>query len=231
MQTPTRRAQTPPRTTVTASAPAPVTGPVIVAAVALVVVAAIGLLITANPGWSTAEDQLIRAVQSVGGVWTEAIAGVIGIAFGPAGAVLVVLIVLAIAYLRTRSWRVTLRTAVVIAVPWAIAEVMKDVVRRPRPDPALLGKAATTPMTFSYPSGHTAFAAALGMAVVLVLVTGRARAAAIAVAAVIVLLTGWSRIYLGAHYPTDVIASIVLVPLLAVAIDRLTRRIRPLAMT
>nr|WP_274636375.1 phosphatase PAP2 family protein [Microbacterium bovistercoris] len=212
------------------SSPRPaLVAPLILAGAVLAVVIGAGFAIVGHPDWSVAEDQAIRAVQSVGGAGLELVAGAIGIGFGPAGAILVVLIVLAVAYLRTRSWRLTARTAIVIAVPWAVAEAIKDIVRRPRPDPALLGQAATTPLTYSFPSGHTAFAAALGCAVILLLATGRARAVAVAIAAVVVLLTGWSRIYLGAHYPTDVIASMILVPVLAVAADRVAGRIRLLA--
>ncbi|WP_435526264.1 phosphatase PAP2 family protein [Microbacterium elymi] len=146
------------------SSPRPaLVAPLILAGAVLAVVIGAGFAIVGHPDWSVAEDQAIRAVQSVGGAGLELVAGAIGIGFGPAGAILVVLIVLAVAYLRTRSWRLTARTAIVIAVPWAVAEAIKDIVRRPRPDPALLGQAATTPLTYSFPSGHTAFAAALGL--------------------------------------------------------------------
>jgi undecaprenyl-diphosphatase len=198
--------------------------PLTVAAIVLALVATVGFVITAHPAWSVAEGQAIRAVQHAGGASLQIAGGAIAVAFGPAGAILVVLVVLSVAYLGTRSWRLTARTAVVLAVPWAVAESLKEVVKRPRPDPALLGL-TPEPLTYSFPSGHTAFAAALGCAVAIVLVTGRLRIVAIAVAAAVALVTAWSRVYVGAHYPSDVIASLILVPVVAVAVNRLAVRI------
>jgi len=108
-------------------------------------------------------------------------------------------------------------------VPWTIAEVLKEVVRRPRPG-SDLASAGVHPLTFSFPSGHTAFAAAVCTAVVLTLVARRARAVTIVIAVVIVVATAWSRVYLGVHYPTDVVASLVLVPTLSIAVDRAVTR-------
>jgi len=99
------------------------------------------------------------------------------------------------------------------------------VVERPRPDPSLLSPAVIPdPSSFSYPSGHTAFAAALVCALILVLAPVGARAVPIVAGAVIVVLTAWSRVYLGVHYPTDVAASMLLVPVTAVALDRVLGR-------
>jgi len=205
------------------------TMPLIIAAVVTALVMGAGFLITADPGWSAAEQSAIGAVQSAGGIGADVAASAISALFGPVGAPLVVLIIATAGYLLTRSWQVVARAVTVLGVPWVIAEVMKEIVRRPRPGAGIDGS-SVVPATFSFPSGHTAFAAAVGCAVVLVLVTGRARAIAIAAAAVIALATGWSRVYLGVHFPTDVIASTILIPVLAVAVDRLFGRIPALVL-
>lgn len=89
--------------------------------------------------------------------------------------------------------------------------VFKDVIRRPRPAwPDPLVQLAT----WSFPSGHAAASTVFyGILCALVFARTRSRVArtlAIVVAVVMVLLVSFSRVYLGAHYPTDVAAGIAL---------------------
>jgi len=91
-------------------------------------------------------------------------------------------------------------------VGWAVSTVGKAAVDRPRPhftDPVELAPGA------SFPSGH-ATASAITCAVLLALVWPRAgragRATAGAAAALTVLAVGWTRIALGVHWPSDVLA-------------------------
>lgn len=83
-------------------------------------------------------------------------------------------------------------------------------VGRPRPPVAHLD--AALPATSSFPSGHTAAAICLfgGMAVIVVLAT-RAwwRWVAVAVAVLLVVAVAASRLYRGAHHPTDVLGSLL----------------------
>ena len=60
--------------------------------------------------------------------------------------------------------------------------------------------------TFSFPSGHAMQTSAFVIATVLLLKNPQWRAGAVALGLPYVLLVGFSRVYLGVHYPTDVLA-------------------------
>jgi undecaprenyl-diphosphatase len=72
-----------------------------------------------------------------------------------------------------------------------------------RPD---LWASISPEMTYSFPSGHAMGSATLATAVVLLLWPTRWRWWALAAGSVFVLLVGLSRIYLGVHYPSDILA-------------------------
>ncbi|MDQ1512629.1 MAG: hypothetical protein QOC59_471, partial [Microbacteriaceae bacterium] len=94
---------------------------------------------------------------------------------------------------------------------WALALAVKALVHRPRP-PASLWVVRPDP-TGSFPSGHDTTAS---IVVLIALVLGarlapRLRIPLVAAAAAFALAVGASRIYLGDHYPTDVLGSYLVV--------------------
>jgi len=64
----------------------------------------------------------------------------------------------------------------------------------------------TPEMTYSFPSGHAMGSMTLAAALVLLLWNTRWRWPALGGAVVFVVLVGLSRIYLGVHYPSDILA-------------------------
>ncbi len=106
----------------------------------------------------------------------------------------------------SRRIRLALIVAVVLIAAALFTDLVKDNVARPRPtvDPLVSAPG------FSFPSGHTLNSTATYGLLALVAWRSRLRMAARRAAAVagitIPILVGLSRIALGVHYPTDVIA-------------------------
>ena len=100
-----------------------------------------------------------------------------------------------------------------------LVHLLKLLVRRPRPQVELL--LVTLPADWSFPSAHTAQAAAFFLAVALIarrrLPTGPA-VATISVALCIVVLVGWSRVHLQVHYLSDVLAGGLIGALIALGV-------------
>lgn len=188
---------------------------------------ALGLIVSGNPSITSAEMNAVIAVNCFHAPVFDAIAQSIDVAFGPRFAVLVAMLAVVTAGLIGRSWVTALRMALLIAIPWAAADVIKVIIQRPRPDMSLLAHPLLAePTSFSYPSGHTAFATALGMSAVVMLAGWRYRAAAVVAATVVALMTAWSRMYLGAHYPSDVLGSLLLVSVWSMCLGALMRNSR-----
>lgn len=96
-----------------------------------------------------------------------------------------------------------------------LTSLIKVLVARPRPPDFILNPAEMFPMVnqFSFPSGHVLFFVVFfGFLAYLVHLhrNGRVRMMVIAVCAVLILLIGMSRVYLGAHWASDVLGSYVI---------------------
>lgn len=143
---------------------------------------------------------------------TTALTGVTNV-FGPTLLPILVAVGCGLWWWRTRRWRepVLLVGAMLLAV--GVSTVTKAIVARPRPDETSM----TVPgveSTFSFPSGHTIGAATL------VLVLGylvwsrrggmRALVGWVVGSVLLVALVGGSRLYLGYHFTTDVLAGAAL---------------------
>ena len=93
---------------------------------------------------------------------------------------------------------------------WLLESLIKIVYHRARPD---LWPALVTERTFSFPSGHatmsTLFYGAVAALVLHVSRNRAVRAATLALATAVILTVCYSRIYLGAHWATDVAAGML----------------------
>jgi undecaprenyl-diphosphatase len=99
-----------------------------------------------------------------------------------------------------------------------LTTVLKAVFRRTRPD---LLDSGYTASFYSFPSGHATVAVGFYGALTLMLayhLRGAARWVVVVFGTVLVLLIGFSRLYLGVHYPTDVLAGYLAAPLWLVSV-------------
>lgn len=190
----------------------------------------LGWLLRAVPAVGELDLAVVVAAHQSASPTVARLALGLDIAFGALLAGALVVLAGLIAGLLRHSVRAGARAALLVVVPWALVEMVKLVVRRPRPDSELLlPQLVSEPSTFSFPSGHTACAAAFCTVIVLVLPTGRLRRSALAAAVLIVVATAWSRVVLGVHHPTDVLVSAGLVPVLCILLARLLDLLTPAA--
>ncbi|EWS80891.1 phosphatase PAP2 family protein [Brachybacterium phenoliresistens] len=182
---------------------------------------ALGWWVLAAPAVDDLDMLGVRAVNTLHSPATDALARGIDVLFGPMGSA-IVWILAVLAALLLRGSRAALWTGLVAGVPWAASRLVKELVRRERPDLGVLDHVLIDhPASASFPSGHTAFAAALATTLVLALPPGGRRRIAVAAGALLVLAVAWSRMALGVHHPSDVLTSMILMPVLALCTARL----------
>ncbi len=106
--------------------------------------------------------------------------------------------------------RAALYALCVLLVGVSLSTVMKGVFERPRPP--VSGALIHLPASFSFPSGHSMGSLCLAWVVCYLVLTSNSasrnvRIATVAGVLVYALAVGFSRVYLGVHYPSDVLAS------------------------
>ena len=142
---------------------------------------------TTFPGWL---DGPMRIVTALGYYW-----------------VVLPLLGVVIALFYREGWRLAATLLLVsTAGSVVLTTVLKSVIRRVRPELFDSGYHASF---YSFPSGHATVAVGFYGMLTLVLayrLRGTARWAVGVSGVIVVLLIGFSRLYLGVHYPTDVVA-------------------------
>ncbi len=187
---------------------------------------ALTILVTSH-GALGLDGDAFTAARRVHAAWLDHAAKVItqlGLLVFVGPAVLLAAVVLARAGHRARAAVLLIGAA----LGWVSVWITKLAVDRPRPPAPLVHTVGQ-----SFPSGHAANAVgwfALALALTALIHSRAARLAVVAAGALLALLVGLSRIYLRAHYISDVIAGEALAAtmyaLTVLALDRSVIRIR-----
>ena len=173
-------------------------------------VLALGFSARFFPGYAGAElvvDQELSLHHD--GVLNAAAMALSGIFSPVGGTVLLALACLFLLVVR-RSPVNALAFGSVAAVGWLSAQLVKVVVERPRPNPALLADPLAPETGFdSFPSGHVSLAVGLAFAIWFLARGSRWERYSVVFGSAMVAGLALSRLYVGVHYPTDVLAAMV----------------------
>ena len=145
------------------------------------------LLLAINSVSNSLLDQTIIFITTFGGVAFTAIATVMA----------------ALYFWRRRQWRTAVFVLFAVGGALAATSVLKLVFQRDRPS---LWNLLVSESTYSFPSGHAALSCTLALTAVILLWHTKRRKLAIIIASIYVAIIGFTRLYLGVHYPTDILA-------------------------
>ena len=156
------------------------------------------LLKTGTTGW---DESLFRLLNDVPAAAASVLTPLSKL-FLPAGIITVVALTAGYVLARNRSILPVASAAAAAGVAWLLAHAAKAIADRPRPYQVMADAVLRQQPAHgtSFPSSHTA----VTLAVAIALVPFMARPLA-ATGIGYAVLTGWSRVYLGVHYPLDIL--------------------------
>ncbi len=121
-----------------------------------------------------------------------------------------VVVFIGILIFNRRTWLVAAGAAV--SAGWYV--LLSHLILRPRPTTAQVLQVTEHPAASSFPSGHTIFICTLVVIIILCLgyrfVRGWGRAVMWIVGAAVIAANGIARMYTGAHWPSDVLAALLI---------------------
>ncbi|MBW4655522.1 MAG: phosphatase PAP2 family protein [Kaiparowitsia implicata GSE-PSE-MK54-09C] len=137
---------------------------------------------------TAALDRAAAVLTDLGSIWT----------------VIPISVAIALVLYQTKRWRSLLYLTSALLGCVIINRLGKGLWHRARPD--LWPSFYPHPQDFSFPSGHAMTSMALAATLGVLLWQSRWRGLALILGGLYVLTIGWTRLYLGVHYPSDIAA-------------------------
>jgi membrane-associated phospholipid phosphatase len=164
--------------------------------------------VTERDGVAGLDEPILHAAIALRSPGVDAVAAAVAVLFGPVGMPIMAVAALAVLSVRRRSWTPAILIAAAGIGSLLMTVAGKDIIGRSRPPLS----EAIPPFEYSpsFPSGHTLNATVIAGAVGYLLWLRRhaiaARIAALTIPIVIAVAVGVTRVLLGAHWFTDVLA-------------------------
>jgi membrane-associated phospholipid phosphatase len=197
---------------------------VVLVIVVVILVLLAGIALAHSTGDKSAETDILAQIATSRVGWLVSVSLALDWVFSPTIALIVGILAAGAVFGVTRSWVAVLHFALLVLGTWLSSEVIKVLVHRPRPTAKIADTLVPNPDPDSYPSGHVCFAVGLGLAFFVLVLRTRVRVVVAVLAILLAVITSGSRIYLGIHYPTDVLASLIFAVAAFVGIETLWRR-------
>lgn len=184
-------------------------GTLVIALVLWAATFALGFAAKAATGWLASQLAVDRALNAMHSPVFDAVAK----GLDRLDSVTVIAVCIALLAVLTGifvSWWRAVAAVVIAGAGWVLCLIPKAVVGEVRPPlEAVRHRLDVTHATLSYPSGHTVFAVTLTAAVIMVCRGTVSRVVATVLGILFVAVTGWSRLYVGAHYPSDIVGGVL----------------------
>ncbi len=192
------------------------------AALLLALVGIVGVFVAFHSGPFGVDQAVMNWMVAHRSASSMSVISLISDAFGPLMVAMWTVAIAAVLVMRDRNVGRGAAVLAGVACAGVVTEVLKVLVARPRPP--LQYHLATAEMTYSYPSGHVTGTCALALMTAVVATSAasrRVRTIAIAFAVLIGVAAAFTRLYLGVHWFSDVLAAFAVATVAALVVPGL----------
>lgn len=148
------------------------------------------------------DKAILNAVHGYSSAFLDSLFIVITQFGGVLGIIAITAIILSFLIYR-RKYKNALIVGLTVAGAALLNVILKLIFERTRPD---LWQQLVVETSFSFPSGHAMLSSALALSVIFICWKTRYRWLMVMLGSLFIVVIGFSRLYLGVHYPTDILA-------------------------